>query len=363
MMNLSQARSYPKWVVFQLIEKCNLRCSMCYEWGEKGFYHEKEDLFSLDYSVVERVIKDCLPTKPYFEFFGGEPLLYPRIGEVIRLIKEGGCKLSIPTNGTLIEKYAELLVETPPTRLWISLDGPENINDQQRGKGVFQKVIKGIDKLYEIRSARKSEFPKIGIAYIVTPLNYSYIEEFVLKSIDISKIDLLSIEFQNYATEEQYKKYADILQTEFGVSSASCVQGYVQNPVLFAGMDFESITQQMTRIKNLCKQRGILFFAQPVTIELDNIRNYFTAKWESMVDYKSRCAFPWIYAEISARGDVTVCHSFYDLSLGNVYQESILDIWNGERMKNVRNHLRKELYPICTACSKYYNNPLSSVGM
>jgi radical SAM protein with 4Fe4S-binding SPASM domain len=279
------------------------------------------------------------------------------------LIREGGCEIGIPTNGTLIEKYAELLVETKPNRLWISLDGPEEINDLQRGKGVFQKVIRGIDKLYEIRKARKSEFPKIGVTYVVTPLNYSYIEEFFLKSIDLSKIEHLSIEFQNYATEEQYKRYAEILKTEFGVPSASCAKGYVHDPAVFAGMDFAAITEQMTRVKNICKERGIIFFAHPRTIELDNIRNYFTAQWENMVDKRSRCAFPWIYAEISARGDVTVCHTFYDLPLGNIYKESILDIWNGERLKNARNYLRKELYPICTACCKYYNNPVSSLQL
>jgi hypothetical protein len=30
---------------------------MCYEWGETGAYHEKEELSALDFSVVERVIK------------------------------------------------------------------------------------------------------------------------------------------------------------------------------------------------------------------------------------------------------------------------------------------------------------------
>lgn len=355
-MKLSQAISSPQWVVFQLLEKCNLRCSMCYEWGETGAYHEKEELSALDFSVAERVIKDCLPAQPYFEFFGGEPLLYPQVWEAIRLIREGGCELAFPTNGTLLEKYAELLVETQPNRLWISLDGPEKINDRQRGDGVFKKVMKGIDKLYEVRNARKSEFPKIGVTYVVTPLNYAYIEEFFFKSIDLFQLDHLSIEFQNYATEEQYQRYAEILKTEFGVSSAPCAQGYVRDPSTFAEMDFEAITRQMTKVKNICQEQGILFFAQSKTIELDNIRNYWTANWDKMVDKRSRCAFPWIYAEISAQGDVTTCHTFYDLSLGNVYEESILDIWNGERMEKVRNYLRKNLYPICTACCRYYNN-------
>jgi MoaA/NifB/PqqE/SkfB family radical SAM enzyme len=358
-MKLSQSISYPKWVVLQLIENCNLRCNMCYEWGETGSYHEKEKLSCLDYDLVLQIIKDCLPGKPYFEFFGGEPMLYPQIAEVIRSIREAGCELGIPTNGTLIEKHAEMLVETQPTRLWISLDGPERINDRQRGKGVFQKVIKGIDKLYELRSAKNSEFPQIGITFVITPLNYAYIDEFFFSSIDISKIDCISLEFQNYATEEQYQQYAEMLATEFGIFSSPCAKGYVLDPAQFSQMDFEIVVDRMLKVKNFCRENGIQFAAQAKTIELDNIRNYYTANWEKMDDRRSRCALPWTYLEISAAGEVTVCHTFYDLPLGNVYQESILDIWNGEKINKVRDRLRKQLYPICTACCRYYSNSLS----
>jgi MoaA/NifB/PqqE/SkfB family radical SAM enzyme len=358
-MKLSQSISYPKWVVLQLIENCNLRCNMCYEWGETGSYHDKEKLSCLDYDLVLQIIKDCLPGKPYFEFFGGEPMLYPQIAEVIRSIRAAGCELGIPTNGTLIEKHAEMLVETQPTRLWISLDGPERINDRQRGKGVFQKVIKGIDKLYELRSAKNSEFPQIGITFVITPLNYAYIDEFFFSSIDISKIDCISLEFQNYATEEQYQQYAEMLATEFGIFSSPCAKGYVQDPAQFSQMDFEIVVDRMLKVKNFCKKNGIQFAAQAKTIELDNIRNYYTANWEKMDDRRSRCALPWTYLEISAQGDATVCHTFYDIPLGNVHQESILDIWNGEKINKVRDRLRKQLYPICTACCRYYSNSLS----
>ena len=29
---------HPNWVVLQITERCNLRCKMCYEWGENGAY-------------------------------------------------------------------------------------------------------------------------------------------------------------------------------------------------------------------------------------------------------------------------------------------------------------------------------------
>ena len=92
----------PRCVVLQLVEECNLRCSMCYEWGETGAYHDKRELAVLDLEVARRVIEECAPAKPYFELFGGEPLLYPGLFDVIGWIRDAGCELAFPTNGTLL---------------------------------------------------------------------------------------------------------------------------------------------------------------------------------------------------------------------------------------------------------------------
>lgn len=349
--------NHPKWVVIQLLEHCNLRCRMCYEWGETGFYHKKKELAILEYKVIKKVITDCLPGKPYFGLFGGEPFLYPNIEDVMRLIKNGGCGLDIPTNGVLLKQYAEMIVDVQPDRLWISLDGPVEINDEQRGKGVFNKVIQGIDALYEIRESKNYKLPKIGITYIVTPFNYTFIEEFFLKSIDIRKIDHLSIEFQLFATEEQYRHYLKILANEFGVFSAPCAKAIVREPSDFAAMDFKVLADQIRKVRSVCDEYGIYFIAYPKTIELDNIVNFFSANWSKMIDKRQKCVFPWMYAEISANGDVSVCHTYYDLVIGNINVENILDIWEGDRLKKVRKFLKKQPYPICTACSRYYADP------
>jgi radical SAM protein with 4Fe4S-binding SPASM domain len=356
-MKLTSALEYPRWMVLQLNEVCNLRCRMCYEWGDAGSYHEKPTLASLEFEVIEQVLKDVLPGKPYFEFFGGEPLLYERFPDVIRLIKQGGSSLEIPTNGTLIAKYAEELVETKPDRIWVSCDGPEEINDKQRGKGVYKRIMAGIDRLYAVREAAGSELPKIGISYTVTPFNYAYIERFFLESLDLSKIDNIILTYQLYITEENYRKHAQILSAKFDVPAAPGAKGMVADPEEFAEMDFEELRRQLVSVRDACEERGIYFILYPKTIDLDNMRNYFVGDREQMIDRRSRCAFPWTYAEINARGDVTVCHTFYDLTVGNVYKEPILDIWNGARLQQVRDHLRKELFPICDACCRYYYDP------
>jgi radical SAM protein with 4Fe4S-binding SPASM domain len=327
---------------------------MCYEWGETGAYHAKSNPAMLDLPVVLRTVEECLPVKPLFEFFGGEPLLYPGIWDVISLIRKGGCDLAFSTNGTLLEDHAERLTQTAPTRLWISLDGPEAINDGQRGHSVFQRAVAGMERLDSLKRAKGNHFPELGVTYVVTPSNYRHIEEFFMRCLDISMLACVSIELQSYATAEQSEQYARELMTEFGVASTPCAAAYVRNPAVFASIDFDCLTRQMVGVRDFCVKHDIVFYSQPKTLEVDNIRNFFTANWKAMTDKKSRCAVPWISAEISARGDVTTCHTFYDLSVGNIYEKPLTEIWRGAQLKRLQAHLRTKLFPICTACCRYY---------
>lgn len=353
-MNPLHVRDLPSWIVFQLLETCNLRCSMCYEWGDGGAYHELRSPAELDPDVVLRTVRECLPAKPYFEFFGGEPLLYRGIWDVISLIRQGGCELAFPTNGTLVERHADRLVRTAPTRLCLSLDGPREINDQQRGPKVFDQVMRGCDALHRAKRAASSRFPELGMTCVVTPLNHRHIAELFLDVVDLSRLAFLSIELQSYTTAARYGDYAAMAEREFGVTDTPCAKAYVRDPAIFGGMDVDYIVMQMIRVRDACAERGIRFYSQPRTLDADNVAHYLGAAWDRMADRRHRCGFPWAYAEISARGEVTTCHSFYDISIGNIHEQSLTEIWKGERANKVREHLRQGLYSICTACCRYY---------
>jgi radical SAM protein with 4Fe4S-binding SPASM domain len=353
-MNISDTIRAPSWITFQLLEGCNLRCRMCYEWGETGAYHARGKLATLELALVLRTVDECLPTKPLFEFFGGEPLLYPGLFDVISRIRDGGCMLAFPTNGTLLEAHAERLVETAPTRIWVSLDGPAEINDRQRGVGVFHRALRGIEAVSRNKRLTGSRYPELGVTYVVTPETFRHIETFFLEAIDLSMLSCVSIELQSYATADQAREYREVLHQEFGVTATPCADAYVRDPAVFVGIDVESVTRQMVKVRRACSERGIVFYSQPKSLDTENLRHYFRADWRAMTDWKPRCGVPWVAAEISARGDVTTCHTFYDLPLGNIHEQSLLEIWQGAAVNQVRTHLRNQLFPICTACCRYY---------
>jgi radical SAM protein with 4Fe4S-binding SPASM domain len=330
---------------------------MCYEWGQQGAYHQHSAVAELDYDVAERVIAEVAPYRPYFGLFGGEPLLYPRLAAVLELIQRCGCGVDIPTNGLLLGAHADMLVETGPRRLWVSLDGPQAINDRQRGAGVFRRVTAGLAQLYEARQSRRREYPKLGVTLIVTPLNHRHVQPFFEELLTNFRLDHISIEFQNYATPAEYRAYCQALRQDFAVGAAPVAAGVIHEPACFDAIDCEELARQILAVKHLCEQRQVYFIAYPKTISAANYRAFFTANWRAMADWKSRCAFPWIYAEVNARGNVTSCHTFYDLTLGNVYEQGLLEIWRSAAYEHYRSHLRRALFPTCTACSRYYSDP------
>jgi radical SAM protein with 4Fe4S-binding SPASM domain len=347
--------SPPRWITLQLLEKCNLRCKMCYEWGETGAYKNNHEQAVLSFEVIKEIIEDCSLFKPHYDFFGGEPLLHPNIWDIISLIKTSGSTFQIPTNGTLIKKNAELIVMNQPDLLWISLDGPEQINDQQRGIGVYKKVLEGIDELHYLRKQKIEDTSKVALALIITPTNYKHLSELFLSQLDISKVDIIFMQFQTFLSEERYIQYKTLLKNNYNVDDAPIAKGFVQDINSFINMNFGILHDQIQSIKEHCRKKNVEFICLPQNTDIKSIREYFSGNWEKIYDYHKHCIFPYFNIEVSARGDVSLCHAFYDYTFGNVYKKKILDIWESDKVNAFRSSVRKKLLPICPACCNYYH--------
>lgn len=142
-------------------EKCNLRCSYCYETFEKG--RMKEPIQQGVKAYLERAVQRF----PVFNlaWFGGEPLLQPKIildvSETYRrLQQQHGVRgtLSMTTNGVLFTDALIDQLEAVQMNVYqITLDGPRCIHDIRRiginGKGTYDRILGHIDKVLSRTSA------------------------------------------------------------------------------------------------------------------------------------------------------------------------------------------------------------------
>lgn len=131
---------------------CNLSCTHCFISCSPS--NDRHKLLSKDRMLIALEEAKKRGVKEYY-FTGGEPFLHPNILELIqRTIQQG--PLTVLTNGILItERIAKKLVELADSTIYsldmrISLDGltPEE-NDEIRGKGTFDKIMRSVQRLYE----------------------------------------------------------------------------------------------------------------------------------------------------------------------------------------------------------------------
>lgn len=138
---------------------CNLNCKYCYAEGGHYGYGKKHltsenAIYYLD-SLLELGVNEIRRVR----FFGGEPSIFPdtiaTICDYFKKEKEMGNIKYIPqygmvTNGTYYsDKLSKLIIDNN-IMITFSIDGPKEINDQQRvfksGKGSYDIVIDNINK-------------------------------------------------------------------------------------------------------------------------------------------------------------------------------------------------------------------------
>jgi radical SAM protein with 4Fe4S-binding SPASM domain len=71
------------------------------------------------------------------------------------------------------------------------------------------------------------------------------------------------------------------------------------------------------------------------------------------VPVRDYCKAPWFSVDINYNGDVHYCADHPDYIIGNIKEQKLWDIYNGERSRNFRHALRTSpdgIFPGCKRC-------------
>ncbi len=276
---------------------CNLKCAYCIfskEPRERGFISNK---VNIEYKTYLKFVKECLdfPDKiRLLRFVGiGEPLLHPKISEMVSITNKHDIaeKIEIITNATLLnQKMSDKLIEAGLNRLVVSLQG---ITSEQ----------------YFKTSGRE-----LNIKNIIEYLTYYYNNK---KEDQELYIKIANVSLENKEEKNKfYEMFGDICD---GIA--------IENIVPLHDIEY---LNEMDREKELTQ------FGMP-------IKN---------IDI---CSQNFMHIQINPDGNAVPCYSWeYPVILGNINKERIVDIWNGETLKDFRLNMiinNREGCNVCKRCN------------
>ena len=130
--------------------------------------------------TYERIC-EYMPLAHTADFTGwGEPLLHPRIYDMIRAAKDRSCVTTMTSNGTaLSERNSSRLLESGLDSLTVSVDGgrPETYNRIRAGAD-FNRLSENLERLSSLVGASRSSL-NLGIAFTIQEENADDLEAFV----------------------------------------------------------------------------------------------------------------------------------------------------------------------------------------
>jgi len=112
----------PETIHFSVTGRCDQACAGCFYSARPGSDVEASDA---PFSLFEKVVAEAGRARVFqMALGGGEPLLHPRIVEMVRLAREHGIVPNITTNGNLLDhEMALALKEAGVGQVQISLNG------------------------------------------------------------------------------------------------------------------------------------------------------------------------------------------------------------------------------------------------
>jgi radical SAM protein with 4Fe4S-binding SPASM domain len=334
----------PRLLTFMMTYRCNLRCTMCWQWGEQGLFHampREHELEQLDLETLRSVIDDVAEEGTGVFVWGGEPFLHRDILPFVEHVKSKNLYCSINTNGTYLPRDAARLVELGVDAVMVSVDGPAAVHDSIRGmQGSFRKIADGVRAIREARGG-DGRRPEIIVNTTVSPGNQGVLLE-TRETVEEMGADRMILS-QLWFTTEQIGRANEAYFREKFSAHASSWKGFVMD---VSGLDAALIGDQM---REMSRRNGSLKLRFLPDLHPGQIRDYYARPEESFG--RSRCFVPWLESEILPNGDVTPCSDRPDLILGNVKQQRFREIWNNEAYQAFRRAMKEDgLFPYCSRC-------------
>lgn len=356
----------PGEIGLQLTNRCNLRCSHCFQWGETGQYHELSRFIQnqeLDLDIIRAILLETREIRSRLYVWGGEPLVYRRYGELMGLLARDPRWTVICTNGIGIERRLKAM--QPASRMitmLVSLDGFERQNDAMRTKGAFARTVQSIETL--VRAKRDKKFlGEISVAAVISDDLVDELYDFA-RFVETLGVNTLHLNYPWHITEESARRMDAYYDANFAwlesqaLFDTSVKRSWWSYDYRISSNRAPSIRAQLDRIRGASWSMRLK--VQPAL--QDRELAPFLDGSETAPGGRSQCISIQTRLSVLPSGRVTTCKLFPEFTIGDLSEQTVGEVWRSERAQRVRSILAGQLTPVCSRCVQLYlNRPKTDV--
>lgn len=168
---------YPQALQIEPYGGCNIRCSMCFQ-GKMRLPADKD---LLDFDLYCRIIDEVSPYTPrLYLYWRGEPMLHPRLGDMIAHARKRGLYVFVSTNAVLLdEKRAQEFIDVGLDFLLVGFDGATKTSYEKMRRGAkFETILANIKNLISLKREQRSLLPHVSLQFIISAINKGELQAF-----------------------------------------------------------------------------------------------------------------------------------------------------------------------------------------
>ena len=319
----TMADELPRQLYIEVTNYCNSLCVSCPLTYDHFLPHEPKH--HLTWENFRRIV-DQTPVIERAVLHGiGEPLLNRELSRFVAHLKERGAEVLFNTNGVLLDqKRGDAMVEAGLDELRVSIDAvTPDLYAKLRGIDQLPRIIDNLRAFVERHGGRTS--PRLSLWLVGMQENLHQLPDFVRlgAAIGVPEVYLQRLVF--FGQGERIAEDTTMVPEQSLYSSLAEQQ---------AGLISES--------EALAKELGVHFRASGATTPHESISVKGDHPWQG-------CFRPWTLMYITANGTALPCciapfatPTYPDIILGNVFEETLADVWNGPRYQELRGAVLSE---------------------
>lgn len=308
----------------KIISNCNLRCEMCRYW--------RIAKQQLDYDTVISLLEHAanLGSKKV-HFSGGEVTLHKNHVDFIRHASEMGMRVNLTSNGIAMDKErAKAWIAAGLRAASFSLDGVNSrTHDKIRGvEGAFKKTCNAIRILKRETLRRKTKL-KIRVNTVLSQQNIRQLPALTDLAGRLGAVDVIPMPIDGKRVVRPSVPEIDFFNRKIAPQALEVRKRH--------GMPINA-------------ERIYPFGRTATELEMASLGRYANGYYE-----RNRCYAPWLHTFVSHDGHVYACCMTRQRmeSLGNVKEQSLIEIFQGEKYERFRQQMLTQRLAVCGNCDQY----------